>query len=117
MVGFDRDKVLLWYCCLHPIEGEMLDAVSNAQGAISPFLLEDFYNALWLLYGGGAGDARRVAFESIFGVTHGSEVIEGVDVPVVLLDLTFWTPFWVWKFETPDPCPDGCDILNFQAMH
>lgn len=97
-----------WYCCLAPTEKEMLDAVSNAQSAVSPIILEDVYNALWFLYAGGASDARRRAFELIFGITHGSEVIEGLDVPVVFLDLTFWTPFWFWKFANPAACDDGC---------
>jgi len=117
MIGFDGEVVELWLCCLAPIERSMLDAVSNAQSAISPFILEDVYNGLWLFYGGGASDARRRAFEYIFGVTHGSEIVDGLDVPVVLLDLTFWTPYWFWAFGHPEPCPDGCEVINFAAIH
>nr|CRY94986.1 hypothetical protein [uncultured prokaryote] len=95
----------------------MLDAVSNAQGAISPFILEDVYDAFWVLYGGGVGNARRGAFESIFGVTHGGEDIEGEVIPVVFLDLTFWTPFWLWRFENPSPCPSPCYLTEWLNSH
>lgn len=117
MVGFDVEAVLKWWCCLHPIEGEMLNAVSNAQAAVSPFILEDVYDAFWVLYGGGTGGARRDAFESVFGVTHGGEIIDGIEIPVVFLDLTFWTPLWLWRFDHPDPCPDGCDIFRWQQSN
>lgn len=113
MVGFDEATVLLWYCCLAPPEREMVDAVSNAQAAISPFILADVYDAFWIVYGGSVGVARRGAFERVFGVTRGEEIIDGLEVPVVFLDLTFWTPLWFWRFGNPSPCPDGCDIINF----
>jgi hypothetical protein len=115
MVGFDSALVLKWFCCLASIEYEMLRAISDAQAAIAPFILEDVYDAFWVIWGGSAGAARREAFELIFGVVHGEELIDGLDVPVVFLDLTFWTPFWFWRFANPDPCPDGCDVRNFTS--
>ena len=109
--------MLKWYCCLAPPEAGMLDAVSDAQAAISPFILADVYDAFWLMYGGSVSAARRDAFERIFGVTRGEEIIDGLDVPVVFLDLTFWTPFWSWKFAHPAPCGDGCIYQNWNAAH
>lgn len=117
MTGFDADTILRWYCCLHPIEFEMLRAVSDAQAAVVPFILEDVYDAFWLTWGQNAAQPRRQAFETVFGVTHGDEVIEGVELPVVFLDLTFWTPLWLWRFENPTPCADGCYLTKWTNQH
>jgi len=108
MVGWNADSAAIWWCCLAPIEKEMLIAVSNAQAFVSPFILADVYDAFWIVYGGGASAARRSAFERVYGVTRGEEIIEGMEVPVVFLDLTFWSPLWLWRFEGHDTCATGC---------
>ena len=95
----------------------MLRAVSDAQAAISPFILQDVYDAFWVVWGQNAAAPRREAFEAVFGVVPGVEIIDGVEVPVALLDLTFWSPLWVWRFEHPAPCVDGCYLRIWSAEH
>lgn len=108
------DYVGEWYCCLHPIEREMLIACSNAQAAVSPFILEGVYDAFWMTYGQNAPALRREMFEQTYGIVHATEIVDEVtDVPVVVFDLLFWTPFWLWRFDNPDACDDGCFITNF----
>jgi len=92
----------------------MIRAISGAQAFILPFILEDVYDAFWATWGVGVAEVRRVAFEGYFGITHG--VVPGdddIDVPVVFLDISFWSPLWLWIFEGHDNCPDGCYVTTF----
>ena len=113
MIGFNDASAAHWYCCNASPEFNMLIAVSDAQAGINPFILEDVYGIFWEVWGEDAAAARRAAFETTYGVTHIDELIDGVEVPVALLDLTFWTPFWLWRFTTSPNCDDGCFITNF----
>jgi hypothetical protein len=117
MIGFDADLAAKWYCCLASIEFEMLRAVSDAQTGIQPFLLPGVYEAFWLTYGQNAGGARRDAFQAIFGVTEGQfQPPDGDPFTVWFLDLTFWTPLWLWRLANPDPCPEDCELRTFNAL-
>lgn len=108
------DNIDTWWCCLDTSDANMLRAVSGAQAGILPFILADVYDAFWSTWGIGIAEVRREAWEGYFGVTHGTITGEGEDeIPVVFLDLTFWTPLWVWIFEGHDDCPDGCYVVNF----
>lgn len=88
-------------------------AISNAQAGVLPVLPIDFYDALWTLYAPGTPAKRKEVFEYAFQVGRAELPDEMGDLAVfATFDLTFWSAFWLWRFENGDDCDSPCVLFR-----